>query len=74
MLRVEAYPALGGLVVRMVGIPESGTPYTAGEGPNAVTRVIPVSTIESLGIDEALRDFITDVCVEYPGLVRNALR
>lgn len=74
MLRIEAYPALGGLIVRVVGV---GAPeHAEGEAiqPTAVTRVIPVRTIETLGLDEALRDFIVDVTTLYPALLRYALR
>jgi len=73
MLRIEAYPALGGLIVRVVHV--GGDPITlqAGAQPSAVTRVIAVETVESLGVAEALRDVVMDILVLYPGLLEGAL-
>jgi hypothetical protein len=73
MLRIEAYPALGGLIVRVAGVGDPDLSNVEGVQPTAVTRVIPVATIEHLGVDEALRDVLVDVMVLYPGLLRYAM-
>lgn len=73
MLRIEAYPALGGLIVRVVHVGADGIADRDRETPTAVTRTITVETIESLGVTEALRDVVTDVLVLYPGLLEGAL-
>lgn len=73
MLRIEAYPALGGLIVRVVHVGASFLPGPEDTSPTAVTRTIPVETVEQLGAGEAIRDCVTDILVLYPGLVEGAL-
>lgn len=74
MLRIECYPVLDGLAVSVVGVGRPQSPDDAGQPPSRVQRTIPLETIESLGLDEAIRDTLVDVIVLYPGLLRYALR
>lgn len=73
MLRIECYPVLDGLCVSVAGVPLAKVLDPDGNGPTRVQRVIPLETIESMGLDEAMRDVLVDVIVLYPGLLRYAL-
>lgn len=73
MLRIEAYPALGGLIVRVCTTGHCAEPPTEGIHPTSVTRLVPQETIECLGIQEALRDVIVDVVTLYPGILEFAM-
>ena len=74
MLRIECYPVLDGLLVHMAGFDHSETPHHRALSPATVWRTIPTPTVESLGLEEALRDVIVDVVTEYPGLLSYALK
>lgn len=72
MLRIEIYPVMSGLMVRAVACSHSKTPVPASE-LRSVTRTISSETIESVGIDEAIRDHLLDLAVLYPGLFSAAM-
>jgi hypothetical protein len=73
MLRIECYPVLDGLCVSVAGVPLHQVLDPDGNGPTRVQRVVPLATIEAMGLDEALRDYLVDIIVLYPGLLRYAL-
>jgi len=73
MLRIECYPVLDGLAVSVTGINSTRNPNYVEMLPSRVQRTIPVDVVESLGLDEALRDVLVDIVVLYPGLLRMAL-
>ena len=74
MLRIEAYPALGGVIVRVCTTGHCEGPVVEEDHPTAVTRTIPMLTIEQLGFPEAMRDCVVDIITRYPGLFDYALR
>lgn len=73
MLRIECYPVLDGVAITVTGVDSSRDLRYTGALPSRVQRTVPVETIESLGIDEAIRDTLVDIIVLYPGLLKHAL-
>lgn len=74
MLKIEVYPLLDGVMVRLIGVDHSEIGRLSGNSAAAVTRRIPTATVEGIGLDEALRDVIVDVVTEYPGMLSYALK
>jgi hypothetical protein len=73
MLRIEIYPVMSGLMVRAVACSHAGTPDNQRSELRSVTRTIPSDTIETVGVDEAIRDHLLDLVVLYPGLFEAAM-
>jgi hypothetical protein len=74
VLKIECYPVMNGLMVSLVGVDHSTRSPADGASPARVMTTIRTDTIENLGLEEALRDVLTDVIQEYPGLLSFALR
>jgi len=74
MLRIEAYPIMDGLMVAVSGVDHSESPAYKGVKGQSVCRTVPTEAVEHLGVDEAIRDILTDILVLYPGLLAYALK
>jgi hypothetical protein len=73
MLKVEFYSVMNGMMVRAYAVPTSGKPLTTQVKWDTVQRVVQVEAIENEGIEEALREAVTDLLRLYPELMKGAI-
>lgn len=73
MLRVEAYPMVGGMMVRVVGVDHSKISTGEGDHGKSGCRLIPTPYIEQVGVDLAVQYAVRGILEAYPEIVEYAL-
>ena len=74
MLRIECYPVMDGIRMRCTGITTQADANGHRDIGQSVERTITSRALDSLGVDEALRDILVDISQEYPALLGYARR